>query len=365
MHTEGLDIADIENGCFSGGGFALYRLSGESTFTYIARRGAVGPSGLSSITENAGVWIAAPFSETVESPFITLRPDVAEVHEVPDASGYCPISAEEVSAEAERRNYEKAFAYCHGLLQRVVVKKVVLSRRLSLKLQRRFNPVKAFYELCKQNPLSYVCLWWTPKSGFWLTATPETLVAKGGSAADAWHTMALAGTMACSGKLLPPEQWSGKNRKEQACVAAYITEKLRDIATYEAEATACHTIRAAGVMHLCTDISFRLKEGIGLSALIQTLHPTPAVCGAPPAAAREAILHSEETPRRYYAGFSGPVGINGATGLFVSLRCMHVEGNAATLYAGGGLMPESVLDDEWEETQRKLQPMLRLFETSC
>ena len=34
---------------------------------------------------------------------------------------------------------------------------------------------------------------------------------------------------------------------------------------------------------------------------------------------------------------------------------------AARLYAGGGILKESREEDEWQETCRKMQPMLRLF----
>ena len=98
-----------------------------------------------------------------------------------------------------------------------------------------------------------------------------------------------------------------------------------------------------------------------MRALLLRLHPTPAVCGLPRAAAQRAILTDEASPRRYYAGFSGPLGIEGETRLYVSLRCMEFTPSLATLYAGGGIMPESVEQEEWEETQRKLQTMLRLL----
>ena len=91
------------------------------------------------------------------------------------------------------------------------------------------------------------------------------------------------------------------------------------------------------------------------------LHPTPAVCGLPREEARQAILHDEPSPRRYYAGFSGPLHLQGETHLYVSLRCMEFTPHTATLYAGGGLMPESQETDEWEETRRKMQTMWQLL----
>ena len=79
----------------------------------------------------------------------------------------------------------------------------------------------------------------------------------------------------------------------------------------------------------------------------------------PREAALDVIEEAESQPRRYYAGFNGPLDLHGETRLYVSLRCMEFTPHTATLYAGGGIMPESREEEEWEETCRKMQPMLR------
>ena len=40
---------------------------------------------------------------------------------------------------------------------------------------------------------------------------------------------------------------------------------------------------------------------------------------------------------------------------------MHIEGKNATLYAGGGILPESTADTEWEETQQKMNTMRNIL----
>ena len=47
----------------------------------------------------------------------------------------------------------------------------------------------------------------------------------------------------------------------------------------------------------------------------------------------------------------------GDTHLYVNLRCMRIGAHAATLYAGGGILPTSVVEAEWEETKEKLKTM--------
>lgn len=47
--------------------------------------------------------------------------------------------------------------------------------------------------------------------------------------------------------------------------------------------------------------------------------------------------------------------------MYVNLRCMHIEDEQLTLYAGGGLLASSELNDEWQETEKKLQTMRRIL----
>lgn len=185
---------------------------------------------------------------------------------------------------------------------------------------------------------------------------PEPLLEKVG---NRWHTVALAGTQPANIGTSPV--WDDKNREEQAVVARFISEKLVPFAQ-QTKISPTYTLRAGNVCHLCTDFSFQLADSRDLLRVIETLHPTPAVCGLPRSEAFTAILEDETTPRRYYAGFSGPLALHGETSLYVSLRCMQLAKGEAVLYAGGGIMPESQMETEWEETERKLQTMLNLLQ---
>lgn len=122
-----------------------------------------------------------------------------------------------------------------------------------------------------------------------------------------------------------------------------------------------YSLRSGNIQHLCNDITFTLKDNVNLCQVLQTLHPTPAVCGLPREKSKSAILEIEPTSRFYYAGFSGPYLLEEQTMLYVSLRCMQLNANMATLYAGGGIMPESKENEEWEETVRKMATMRQLI----
>ena len=64
-------------------------------------------------------------------------------------------------------------------------------------------------------------------------------------------------------------------------------------------------MRAANLVHLRSDFSFTLPDNTHIGNLLQSLHPTPAVCGIPKKSAFDFIVRHEHTPRCYYSGFMG------------------------------------------------------------
>ncbi|QWW19873.1 chorismate-binding protein [Schaalia sp. 19OD2882] len=113
------------------------------------------------------------------------------------------------------------------------------------------------------------------------------------------------------------------------------------------------------VAHLATDIRAVLGDANVLD-VVAALHPTAAVCGTPTPLAFDLLLAFEETRRGRY---SGPVGwIDGAgEGEFgIALRCGQTEADGSSLrvFAGGGIMPDSVPEAELAETRAKMRPLL-------
>ena len=80
----------------------------------------------------------------------------------------------------------------------------------------------------------------------------------------------------------------------------------------------------------------------------------------PKEAACRFILRSEHLSRSYYSGFSGRIG-DGRAMLYVTLRCMQLSRTVCRLYAGGGLLKESIEENEWQETEAKLDTMRQLL----
>ncbi|GAY27552.1 isochorismate synthase [Prevotella sp. MGM1] len=58
----------------------------------------------------------------------------------------------------------------------------------------------------------------------------------------------------------------------------------------------------------------------------------------------------------------GPLAVGGDTHLYVSLRCMLMASGFCVLYAGGGLLKDSVEEMEWDETEAKMDTMRKVVD---
>lgn len=255
-----------------------------------------------------------------------------------------------------KQDYSRDFTRFHSCLTEGKFSKLVLSRKKIIKLHETKSPTKLFIEACKNYPHCFISLFSTPFSGTWLVASPELLFEK---KAEKCRTVALAGTMEYSENLT--RAWSDKNIKEQLYVSNYVKETISQFSE-DIVIDGPKTVKAASLVHLRSDFSFILPNQHHIGEIIKELHPTPAVCGLPKKAAQDFIIKNEYSERSYYSGFCGPICINdNMTSLYVLLRCMRIRGNEFDLFAGGGLLKESIENAEWNETEAKMQPMTKLL----
>lgn len=338
--------------------FAIYRLPHASQCTLVGQNGVPDSiMSLSSLEKSCG-FIIAPFSPHDSSPILLLRPDEVcqyNLDEISTIDGlpYYLIDEDCPVQPASRATYHDDFCRFHRAFSEIGFQKLVLARSTDVP-HLGTHPATLFKRACELYPEAFVALFSAPQCGTWLVATPEVLMAR---ESDRWHTMALAGTMRYQESL---PQWSEKNVQEQAYVAQYIKECL-DRYSVDVSIKGPYTTRAGQLVHLRTDFLFTLSDDTLIGRLLAELHPTPAVCGLPKQEAHRFIINNELCDRSYYSGFSGPLDINSDTAMFVSLRCMRIFNDRYRLYAGGGILPQSEEDMEWEETAAKMQSMLSLI----
>lgn len=242
--------------------------------------------------------------------------------------------------------------------------KVVLSRTKTIDLQSEFDISEAFQKLCKLYANALITFISIPEIGSWLGASPELLVSVEGK--RTFKTTALAGTQPYSeGINLKAVAWTQKDIEEQALVERYIISCFKKIRLREYDEHGPRTIVAGNLMHLKSDFTVNMEATnfpkLG-SVMLQLLHPTSAVCGVPLDTSLEFIHKHEGYDRQFYSGYLGPVNFHERIDIFVNLRCLQLLPDKAILYAGAGITQDSVPEKEWEETELKLNTLLKVVE---
>lgn len=185
---------------------------------------------------------------------------------------------------------------------------------------------------------------------FWIGATPEVLIQRNGSR---FSTVALAGTRLIAQEGTP---WGNKEIREQQVVTDFILSTLKAHGASEIETTTPYTFQAGRIEHIKTDISFH--STLPVSFWIEKLHPTPAVAGLPRNEAMELVRQHESHNRGHYSGWFGYES-NETAAFYVQLRCAFVDLSTQEVhfYAGGGIMPDSSPEQEWQETANKMKTL--------
>jgi isochorismate synthase len=335
--------------------FALYRLPYAKMCTFLTGEVHEVVS-MASLSGRQG-FVMAPFFMSTETPLLLIAPHsvmpLADVSDLPlDLTESLGMSSQQPRGDL-RTAYHIDFLNFHAHLLNGSFQKLVLARSMDVARKPEVSPLELFRRACDSYPRMFIALVFTPQSGLWLVATPETLLAGIG---NQWQTMALAGTQPFTEDV----SWKEKDVDEQRYVSTYITHQLERYAHHLCE-DGPYTTRAGHLAHLRSDFHFTMNDPSHVGDLLYALHPTPAVGGLPKQEAFRFIRHYEHQPRQYYSGFLGPLHVRNQTHLFVTLRCMRIYDDVCRLYAGGGLLRESVEESEWQETETKLDTMRRII----
>ena len=138
-------------------------------------------------------------------------------------------------------------------------------------------------------------------------------------------------------------------RNDVGRVARYSTVKLSDM---------MHVERYSHVMHIVSNVTGQLQEGLTALDALRVSVPAGTVSGAPKVRAMEIIDEFEPTKRGPYAGAIGYIDYSGNMDTCIALRTMVLSGGHIDVQAGAGLVADSVPDREYEETLSKARALL-------
>jgi menaquinone-specific isochorismate synthase len=235
--------------------------------------------------------------------------------------------------------------------------KVVLARELALRADRPFDVAAIHARLLQLHPAA-LCY---SIDGF-VGASPELLVSRVG---DIVRAQPMAGTAARTGEPDADQRRaaellaSTKNRVEHQITIDMVHDTLLPWCSYLDAEPSPNVVNAGPVQHLATVVEGRLsRPAPSVLDLVAALHPTPAVGGWPTAQALSLIAELEGADRGRYAGPVGWVDSGGNGAWAVGIRSVQVDHDRARLFAGVGVVEDSVPAAELAETRAKAQALL-------
>ena len=120
--------------------------------------------------------------------------------------------------------------------------------------------------------------------------------------------------------------------------------------------------RFSHVMHLVSHVEGKLKPELSVYDALRSCFPAGTVSGAPKIRAMEIIAEVEGEKRGPYGGAVGYFSFSGNMDTALILRTGIYKGGVMHIQAGGGIVADSVPEDEYLETQHKAGALQRAID---
>ncbi len=142
-------------------------------------------------------------------------------------------------------------------------------------------------------------------------------------------------------------------RNDVGRVSKYGTVRLDEVMVIE---------KYSHVMHIVSNVSGELRDDLSALDALKACLPAGTLTGAPKVRAMEIIDELETTKRGPYGGAVGYFDFSGNMDTCIAIRTVVLDGKAAYVQAGGGVVADSVPENEYQETLNKAMALLRSIE---
>ncbi|HEY81679.1 MAG TPA: anthranilate synthase component I [Dehalococcoidia bacterium] len=120
--------------------------------------------------------------------------------------------------------------------------------------------------------------------------------------------------------------------------------------------------RYSHVMHLVSHVQGKLRRGLTQFDALRACFPAGTVSGAPKIRAMEIIAELEPDKRGPYAGAIGYFDFSGNLDTAIAIRTIVIKDGVAYVQAGGGIVADSIPQNEYQESLNKAQALLSAIE---
>ena len=117
----------------------------------------------------------------------------------------------------------------------------------------------------------------------------------------------------------------------------------------------------AMVHHLVSTVAGKLREDRDNIDLLKGCFPGGSITGAPKLRAMEIIEELEPHRRGVYCGAIGYIGADRGMDLNIAIRTLIYSEGRIRFWVGGGIVADSVMEEEFQETLDKAKAMLLML----
>jgi para-aminobenzoate synthetase component 1 len=269
-----------------------------------------------------------------------------------------------IRSNLERSAYQTAFSAVQRYLREGDCYQVNLARRYAAHASG--DALAAYLELRRLSPAPYSAFLKLPRLQI-LSASPERFLQVRNRAVE---TKPIKGTRP---RLADPQQDAriaddlrqhAKDRAENLMIVDLLRNDLgKSCMPGSVNVPSLFEVESyATVHHLVSTVTGQLAAGCDALAVLRDCFPGGSVTGAPKQRAMEIIEQLEPNRRGVYCGTIGYVGCDGSMDSNIAIRTLVYAHDTIRFWAGGGIVADSVLDEEYQETLDKAAAMLRLLE---
>tara|TARA_B110001454_G_scaffold4318_1_gene3984 strand:+ start:2040 stop:3530 length:1491 start_codon:yes stop_codon:yes gene_type:complete len=116
------------------------------------------------------------------------------------------------------------------------------------------------------------------------------------------------------------------------------------------------------IMHIVSNVTGTLSDEFNEFDALRAAFPAGTVSGAPKVRAMQLISKLEPERRGPYSGGVGYFSYDGNMDTCIAIRTLVMKDKTVYIQAGGGIVADSIVDNEYEETLNKMMALIRSVE---
>jgi para-aminobenzoate synthetase component 1 len=266
-----------------------------------------------------------------------------------------------VTSNLSFEQYSRAYKRIQSYIRAGDCYQVNLAQRFSAHAEG--DPWLAFQYLREINPAPFAAYLNTPHAQI-LSASPERFLKV---CHDEAETKPIKGTRPRAGHprldaaLAEVLRESEKDRAENLMIVDLLRNDLSKTCSEVRVPKLFEVESFPTVHHLVSTVTGVLRPGVDAVEVLRGCFPGGSITGAPKLRAMQIIEEVEPHRRGVYCGAIGYLGFDGGMDSNIAIRTLIYSEGVVRFWAGGGIVADSRLNDEYRETFDKAAAMLRLL----